>query len=213
MKNLIFIGARGYGREAFHLATNCREYKAEFVIKGYLDDYSSALDNYSGYPPILGPVETYSIQKDDVFVCALGDVNFKMHYVNIIKEKGGIFIPLIHPTCTISPNVKFGEGFIGCSYVVISCDITIGDFVTVQSFSEIGHDVHIGDYCHLNTYTFLGGFVNIANFVTIHTGAKIIPRLIVGEHSIIGAGSVVTKNVPEKCTVFGNPAKLIYAER
>ena len=60
--------------------------------------------------------------------------------------------------------------------------------------------------------SFVGGFVKIGNFVTVHTGAKVLPRLKVGDNSVIGAGSVVTKNVPEGCTVFGNPAKVIFAE-
>ena len=42
MKSLIIIGARGYGREMYHLATQCREYGREWEIKGFIDDHSSA---------------------------------------------------------------------------------------------------------------------------------------------------------------------------
>jgi acetyltransferase-like isoleucine patch superfamily enzyme len=61
-------------------------------------------------------------------------------------------------------------------------------------------------------HSFVGGYVKIGNFVTIHTGAKVLPRLNIRDHSVIGAGSVVTKNFPEGCTVFGNPAKVIFTE-
>jgi len=212
MKSLIIIGARGYGREMYNLATQCREYGIEWEIKGFLDDHSTALKGYTGYPPILGPVETYEVLPGDLFVCALGDVNYKHKYVSIIKDKGGVFTSLIHPSSIVFPNTEFGEGIIICQFVNISCDCRFGSFVTIQPFTEIGHDVIIGNYAHLNVNSFVGGFVKIGNFVTVHTGAKVLPRLKVGDNSVIGAGSVVTKNVPEGCTVFGNPAKVIFAE-
>jgi sugar O-acyltransferase (sialic acid O-acetyltransferase NeuD family) len=212
MKNLLIIGARGYGREIYNYACQCNELNREWKIKGFLDDKRDALKFYNGYPPIIESVESYNVQADDVFVCALGDVRYKEHYVKIIKQKGGIFIPLIHPTAIILSNTKFGEGFIACPYTSISCDIKIGDFVTIQPFSELGHDVQIGDFCHLNTYTFLGGNVNVGNFATINTAATIIPGISIGNNSVIGAGSVVIKDVVDNCTVFGNPAKIVFSE-
>ena len=212
MKNLIIIGARGYGREVFHLACQCCDFNTVWKIKGFLDDNLNALDNFTGYPPILGPVETYNIEPDDVFVCALGDVKSKYHYISIIKKKGGFFVSLVHPTVIINPNTTIGEGLIACQFTNISCDIRIGDYVTIQGYSALGHDVQIGNYCHLNGYTFLGGFVEVGNFCTINTGAIVIPKLKIGDNAVIGAGSVVIKNVPNKCTVFGNPAKIIFRE-
>ena len=44
---------------------------------------------------------------------------------------------------------------------------------------------------------------SIGTSVTILAGVKI------GKNSVIGAGSVVTKDVPENCTVIGNPAKIL----
>jgi sugar O-acyltransferase (sialic acid O-acetyltransferase NeuD family) len=212
MKNLIIIGARGFGREAFNLATRCSEFNNEWVIKGFLDDNKEALDGFEGYPPIIGPVETYDVKPGDLFVCALGSVKHKYHYVKIIKDKGGIFTSLIHPSVLISRNTKFGEGFMAWPFTAISCDIEIGDFVTIQSFSDFGHDVKIGNYCHINAYSFLGGFVKVGNFTTIHTGARIIPNIKIGDNATVGAGSIVIKNVADNCTVFGNPAKVIFME-
>jgi sugar O-acyltransferase (sialic acid O-acetyltransferase NeuD family) len=204
MKDLLIIGARGYGREVYNYALQCREYNTLWTIKGFLDDKSSALENYPGYPPIVGPVETYEIQS--------GDVNYKYKYAKIIKDKGGVFVSIIHPTAILFSNTEFGEGFIACPYTIISCNVKIGDFVSINSFSELGHDVQVGNYCHINTYSFLGGFVRMGDFSTIHTGAKIIEKVNIGSQTTIGVGSVVIKKVKDNCTVFGNPAKIIYDE-
>lgn len=52
------------------------------------DDKADTLDGMDGYPPILGAVETYEPQKDDVFVCALGDNGWRKHYAEIIWGTG-----------------------------------------------------------------------------------------------------------------------------
>ena len=71
MKNLIIIGARGWGREVYAHAQYSHGYLEDYDIKGFLDDKADALDGMNGYPPILGSVEDYKPQSDDVFICAL----------------------------------------------------------------------------------------------------------------------------------------------
>ena len=44
---------------------------------------------------------------------------------------------------------------------------------------------------------------------SIGTGATILPRLTIGEHAMVGAGSVVTRNVPPRTIVWGNPARVL----
>ena len=51
--------------------------------------------------------------------------------------------------------------------------------------------------------------VKICENVWIGENAIILPGIEIGKNSIIGAGSVVTKNVPENCIVAGNPARII----
>ena len=69
MNQLIIIGSRGWGREVFAAAKGTRAYRSgEFVIKGFLDSKTDALDGLKGtYPPILCAPEDYTIQPDDVF--------------------------------------------------------------------------------------------------------------------------------------------------
>lgn len=207
MKHLIIIGARGYGREIFHFAKESIGYGTDFVIKGFLDDKSDALNGYEGYPPILDSVEDYRIEDDDVFTCALGDVRYKSKYVNLILSKGGEFINIIHNSSRIYPNTKIGRGCIICPNVHISCDIMIGDYVTIQPYSVIGHDAVIGNMCHLNCYSFMGGFSSIGDSVTMNTGAILHPKKHVANNVVIGGGAFVIRNIKkEGVTVVGNPA-------
>lgn len=207
MKNLLIIGARGYGREIYNWATQCKEYNTEWQIKGFLDSDSAALDK-NNYPvPILSSVESYVVQQDDVFICALGSIEYKKKYVSIILAKGGYFISIVHPTATINSNTSIGLGCIICPFVIISNECTIQEFVTIQSFTAIGHDCFIGKWCHLNAQSFMGGFAKLEEEVTLNTKSTILPKVKVSKGVIVGAGSVVIKNVKPGITVIGNPAK------
>jgi len=209
MKNLIIIGAGGFGREVYGLAKRCDGYNADFVIKGFLDDKTDALSGFNYPVGIISSIADYRPERDDVFVCALGSVQQKMKCFNIILDKGGVFINLIHPSSIIMDNVKLGTGLIIMPNVFMTNDITIGNCVTIQAFSVIGHDCQVGDGSHLSSYSFLGGCCKLEGAVTLHTKATILPKLKIGEKAVIGAGSVVIKNVKAGVTVFGNPAKVL----
>lgn len=208
MKKLIIIGGGSYGREIYNLALECKGYGTEFTIKGFVDNLYDVLE-FDGYPPILGKISEYTPTVDDVFVCALMDVDFKKKYIGTILSKGGKFINLIHKSASIWQNTKLGTGCIICDNVHVSCDVHIGNYVTIQTSSIVGHDCIIGDYSHLNCFSFLGGQCKIGEMATVNTGAILHPGKKAGNHSMIGAGAVVLKNVKEGKSVFGNPAEYI----
>jgi sugar O-acyltransferase (sialic acid O-acetyltransferase NeuD family) len=209
MKNILIIGARGFGREHYKFSQTFPEYGKDFVVKGFLDDKADALDGFPEHAPILSSVEDYQIQTDDVFVCALGDVHAKAKYIEIIRNKGGHFMTLIHPTAIVYDTAEIGEGVVVSPYCIISANVKIEEFTTMQSFCNFGHDAHIGKFCSIESYAFLGGFAQIGDYVTLHTRTTILPRVKVGDNAIVGAGSVAIKNVNPGITVFGIPAREI----
>jgi acetyltransferase EpsM len=73
----------------------------------------------------------------------------------------------------------------------------------------MGHDAVVQYDTLINSGAFIGGNVKIAHNVTLHTKAIIAPRCSVGAWTVIGAGSVVLRDVQEGVTVFGNPGKVI----
>lgn len=175
MRNLYIIGARGFGREVYNLFLLCKDSLKDVECIGFLDDNKVALENYPNYPPIVSSVEDYEPKENDVFVCALGDVRYKKKYAKMMLAKGGQFISLVHPATEICINTIIGKGLIIKNPCSISCDITIGDFVTIMGYSVLGHDCKVSDWCHLGAYSFLGGFSEVEESVTMHPGARLYP--------------------------------------
>lgn len=211
MKHLIIIGARGFGREIYRTFIHTDSYISKKIdVKGFLDDKADALDGLNGeWPPIIGPVETYDIQVDDVFFCALGESKWRKYYAEIIASKGGEFINIIHPTALVSEVAEIGSGCIIGAYSTVSPNVKIGNHVMVQAFDDFGHDSEIGDYASIESYVFLGGYAKVGELATMHTKSSIIPHKSIGKECVVGFGSVVMRNFKDGVHVFGNPATKI----
>ncbi|HAF30210.1 MAG TPA: sialic acid O-acetyltransferase [Bacteroidales bacterium] len=206
MKNLLIIGARGFGRDIYYLALQCQGYTKEYEIKGFLDDKKNALDAFTTYPPIIDSVENYIIKANDVFICALGDVQQKKKYIKMITDKGGKFISLIHPTAIVDSNSKIGTGCIVFQNAALGSGSIVGDFALIQVSTIIAHDVKIGNYSRVDCHAVCTGGVEIEDEVTIHTAAIINQKVLVKKGAHVGAGSFVIRKVKENSTVYGNPA-------
>ena len=209
MKNLIIIGAGGMGRQVSLFAKSCVGYRKNYIVKGYLDDNPQAMEGYKDFPPVIGTVDGYEIQPDDIFFSAIGDVSVKKRCIKKILDRGGDFITLIHPTALISEGTKIGKGCMIGSLVGIGTETTIGDFCLIQSKAIIGHDVRVGNFARIDCNVVLIAGVNVADDVCIHTSAVVNHNVNLGEGSTVGAMSFVIRNVKPGQTVYGNPAKLL----
>lgn len=209
MKNLVIVGAGGFGREIYNMIPSCKGYGEEYVIKGFINDIQDALDTFDGYAPIIGTIKDYVPEQDDVFICAIGDVAGRKFCVNHLLTKGAKFISLIHNNATFSRNSTIGVGCIIGRNVSISCDCSVGDFSILQSECMVGHDSKIGDFCQFHPRVFVAGRVSIGNDVHVCACAIIHPNKTIGDGATIGGGAFVIRNVKEKQTVYGNPAKLL----
>lgn len=207
-KHLLIIGARGFGREIYRSFILMDSYLyGEVDVKGFLDDKSDALNGLEGdWPPIVGSVEDYAVQEDDVFFCALGDAHWRKHYSQLISDKGGHFINIIHPTALVSHVAKIGEGCSIGAFTTISPNVSIGNHVMIQSYVDIGHDASVSNFASIESYVFMGGYSSVGELSTMHTKSSIIPHKRIGNECVVGFGSVVMRSIKDGIHVFGNPA-------
>jgi UDP-N-acetylglucosamine acyltransferase len=83
----------------------------------------------------------------------------------------------------------------------------IGDDNIIMAHAHIGHDAFITDGCEICTSVVISGYVEVLHRAKIKIGSLIRNRVIINSDSVIGMGSVVTKDVAHGAVVYGNPAR------
>jgi len=210
MKQLVIIGAGGFGREVAEWARNCPAYRREWEIAGFLDDRLDAVDRFPGIGlPVLGNTTDYAPRSDDVFLIALGQPALRRTMRERFTAKGAEFTRLVHESCVVGRRVQLEPGVILCPGVVLTCDIHIGANCALNVSTAMGHDATMGADCQISSFCDITGYVQVGNEVMMGSRTSIIPGRKVGDKAVIGAGSVVIADVPPDVTVFGNPARLL----
>ena len=125
--------------------------------------------------------------------------------------------------CVIFPNAKIGRNCNICANVLVENDVVVGDNVTVKSGVQLWDGVTVEDN------VFIGPNVTFTNDLFPHSkihpkeylktiikkgasigaNSTIVCGHTIGENAMIGAGSVVTHDVPAGELWYGNPAKFV----
>ena len=211
MKDLIIIGASGFGREVAWLVERINQKNPTWNLLGFFDDNDEIQNEVINGYKVLGKTKSVADYHDTYFVCAVGDSKTRKKIIERIKTISSDikFATLIDPSAELSDLVQIGEGSIICSHTIITVNIKIGSHVIINLDCTIGHDSVLKDYVTLYPSVNVSGATVIGYCSELGTGMQIIQGKTVGDYSIVGAGAVVVKDIPENCTAVGSPAKPI----
>lgn len=114
--------------------------------------------------------------------------------------------------CDYGANIHLGQRvFFNFNCVVLDvCTVTIGDFTMFGPAVQIYTATHPLD-AQLRRQQEFGKPIEIGHDCWIGGGAIILPGVKIGSKSIVGAGSVVTRDIPEGVLAAGNPCRVIRA--
>lgn len=124
--------------------------------------------------------------------------------------------------CVILPEAIIGENCNICSHVFIENKVRVGNSVTIKCGVQVWDGIDIEDNVFIGpNVTFCNDRYPISRNkspnlektiikkgASIGANTTILPGIMIGENAVIGAGSVVTKNVEANTTVIGNPARI-----
>lgn len=118
--------------------------------------------------------------------------------------------PLIarHPTAFIADGVKIGAGSQILAHATVCVETVIGDACIINTGAIVDHECRIGNGVHICPGVKMAGCVTVDSYAMLGTGAVVLPRVRIGRGALVGAGAVVTKDVPDLAVVMGNPARV-----
>jgi sugar O-acyltransferase (sialic acid O-acetyltransferase NeuD family) len=204
--DIVIVGAGGFGREVYRWAKDSFP-PTEYRIKGFLSDRPCELDGFGYEEKILGDDLSYSIEENDRFLFAIGNIEAKKRIVARMKVRSAQFLTLIHPTAVVAPSARIGEGVIVCPFALVSDHVVLGDFVMMNFYSSCGHDAKVGNYTVFSPYATANGFADIEEEVFLGTHATVTANRRIGRASKINANSVAMRDVPAGAFVHGVPGK------
>ncbi|MHC1714455.1 MAG: acetyltransferase [Acidaminococcaceae bacterium] len=200
MKQVVIIGASGHGKVVADIVE-----KSGNIVRGFLDDNASG--DIFGYN-ILGQVCDYNKYASEYeFVIAIGNNSVRENIANKLNQVK--LFTAIHPTASIAKDVIIGEGTVIMANAAINSSSKIGCNCIINTGAIVEHDNYIADYVHLSPNVALGGTVNVGKSTHIGIGAAVKNNITITDNCIIGAGSVVIKDILDYGTYVGVPARKI----
>lgn len=194
MNKLVLYGAGGHAKVIAELAE-----LNNFTEIVFCEDQptKSQIWNYS---------VVSKIDDDEKCVLAIGNNTVRKRLANVLKNT---FVSLAHPKTQISRRVLIEDGTVIMAGATINTDVRVGKHCIVNTNASIDHDCIIEDFVHLSPNVALAGTVFIGEGTHVGIGACVIQGIKIGKWCTIGAGAVIIRDVPDGCTVVGNPGRII----
>lgn len=210
MKNILIFGASEHAKCTIDILEQMQEHK----IVGVLDDALPKNSFFEGYK-VLGKIKNLSQVRDNMTInggiIAIGDNYTRYLVYQTIQEVAPDFefISAIHPSAIIGKNVSIGEGSVIMPGVIINNSSKIGRHTLLGAKSSVDHDSRVLDFSSFGPGCTTGGNVTVGFCSAICLSAGIIHGVEIGDHTVIGAGSIVNKNVEDHILAYGIPAKKV----
>lgn len=154
----------------------------------------------------INNLSKYTIHKSPFFI-AIGDNLLRKKIYEIYSELN--YVNLIHPFSSISETVKMGIGNLICPGVIIQPDTIIGNHCIINTKASIDHHNIIEDFVNISPNVTCCGTVKIGNLTIIGPSSTITNNTSICKECIIGASSLVLKDITKSGQYWGTPCKLI----
>jgi sugar O-acyltransferase (sialic acid O-acetyltransferase NeuD family) len=202
---LWIIGSGGHARVVIDTAMAL----GNIEIAGVLDDDLERVGNHLSGIAIVGSISPQSVEKLGIehAVIAIGSNRVR---AAIAERLAGTvtWVTLVHPRAYVAGHTLVGQGTVLFAGSVLQPGSTLGHHVILNTHASVDHDSNIGDFSHIAPGAHLAGGVSVGAGAFIGLGAGVVQGRSIGSWATVGAGGVVIKDVPDRATVVGVPARV-----
>jgi sugar O-acyltransferase (sialic acid O-acetyltransferase NeuD family) len=174
------------------------------IIGCFDDSYCGQQEKIQG-APLLGSFRAilgFKDQIDSVYL-AVGDNYKRGEAFTFLRGHSFALPPLIHPRSLMEADVTIGAGSVVCLGGIVCTEAMIGKGCIINTGCSVDHETVVGDFVHLAPQVAVAGRTKIGDYTFVGINASIADKLIIGKNVVIGAGSVVLRNVPDNVRVVG----------
>lgn len=207
--DLVVIGCGGFGREVLEIVAAINRRAPTWHVVGIVDDAPHASDLTLLRKRNVGHLGGVSVLADlpEATHAVIGIGSPAARRSISAQHPLRRWATLVHPDTTIGSDVTFGAGTVVAAGSRLSTHIDVGSHVQIDQNVTVGHDTRLHDFSRLNPQACISGNVKISAGAYIGASATVLQGLSVDEDAVVGAGSVVVKDVDAATTVKGIPAR------
>lgn len=207
MRHLTIVGAGGFGREVWSLASLLNHTESRWHAIAIRDDAPAHHRQLCGDlgVEILGPISELDPQREEA-VIAVGDPTTRRS-ISTRLPSGTRFATIVHPRAHLGPLVTLGDGCVVAAGAALSTNIQVGNHVHIDQNATVGHDCHVEDFVRINPAGCVSGAVHLGRGTLVGANATVLQGLHIGPGAVIGAGAVVTRDIAANTLVKGVPAR------
>ncbi len=195
---MILYGGSGHAK----VILDCLEARGG-LVQGIFDN-NHDLKELMGVP-VVGQYRPH-LFPDQPLIIAIGNNRIRLQIAPMIRHRFGT---AIHPSAQVSRSATVGEGSVVFHNAVVQAGASVGKHCIINTAASIDHDCRLEDFVHISPNAALCGSVQVGEGTQIGTGASVIPGVRIGKWCVIGAGAVVTSNIPDFSVAVGIPARVI----
>jgi UDP-N-acetylbacillosamine N-acetyltransferase len=125
-----------------------------------------------------------------------------------IEAEGIVPLTIVHPTASVSPDARLGDGTVVMPLAVVNAAAVVGNGAIINSGAVIEHDCVLGDFVHISPNAALAGAVSVGIRTHVGIGSSVIQEIVIGNDCIIAAGAAVVSALPDGVMAAGVPAAI-----
>nr|WP_237535934.1 acetyltransferase [Streptomyces sp. SID3343] len=209
---MLIVGAGGFARET---AASIRDFRAlhgssGWRLLGFLDDDPARADTVVDGVPVLGGSDAVHRWPNALVVVCTGSPTNWWSRARIVTRLGlpdDRWATLVHSTAVVPRTCDVGPGSVLMAQTVLTTAVSVGAHVHTMPHVVLTHDDTVGEFATLAAGVRLAGGVAVERGAYLGAGAMVREHCRVGAWSLVGMGSVVTRDVPPAEVWAGTPAR------
>jgi sugar O-acyltransferase (sialic acid O-acetyltransferase NeuD family) len=211
MTDVVIFGTGGFAREVHQVVEDLVDDGASWNVVGFLDDDPDAAGTAVHDLPVLGTRGWVADRGELAVAIGVGSTPVRKRLVADLSSSNPElrFPTLVHPAAWLGNRIELGDGTIVCAGSMLTTDLSLHDHVIVNLDCTVGHDSVLEDFVTVAPSVNISGRVHVGEGCDLGTSSSIIQGITIGGWTIIGAGAVVTRDLPPNVTAVGVPASPI----
>lgn len=203
----IIVGGGGHARVVSDAVTAAWP---DATIVGHLDDDATKLGESILGRPVLGPISSIDRWDHDAVALAIGDNRIRATLYEQLAPNHQL-PAVVHPRATVAASATIGNASVLFAGAIVNAAAVVHENTVVNTGASIDHDCVIESHAHAGPGSHVNGGCVLGRGSFLTTGVIVAHHVRIGEWTVVGAGSVVLKDLPPGVLAYGMPARVVRA--